>query len=82
MTFDYSICPHCGCRCEDTEYCASCGRMFHEDQVPGSDVSVFKVFRNGLRSLKFHALSQDEFEEEPEFDRTWAFLPSNIFHED
>ncbi len=26
--------------------------------------------------------SQDEFEEEPEFDRTWAFLPSNIFHED
>jgi hypothetical protein len=29
----------------------------------------------------FHGIDHDElFKEEPEFDRTWSFLPGNIFN--
>ncbi len=84
MTFDYSICPHCGCRCEDIEYCAACSRMFHEDQIPGSDVSVLKILGNGLRSLATSVKSPEnqilEVEEDLEFDSSWSCLSSNIYN--
>lgn len=42
------------------------------------------VFRNGGRSdqdgVKPEAGDDELFKEEPEFDRTWSFLPGNIFH--
>jgi len=50
MAFEYVVCPHCGCRGEDDEYCAACGKMFHEDQVATSDVSVLRLLGGGLRS--------------------------------
>lgn len=31
MTLEYTVCPHCGCRCEDPEYCAACGKLFDDD---------------------------------------------------
>jgi len=50
MTLDYTICPHCGCRCEDDEYCAACGKLFHEDTVPAHTFSLRRLMGSGLRS--------------------------------
>ena len=86
MALDYAICPHCGCRCEDDEYCAACARMFDEDQRPTRQLTLGKVICGGLRSQakRFHveAIKHDDemFREEPEFDPTWSFLATNIYN--
>jgi hypothetical protein len=34
-----------------------------------------------FKNKEFHGVEHaDLLKEEPEFDRTWSFLPSNIFH--
>ncbi|WP_143170822.1 hypothetical protein [Desulfopila aestuarii] len=85
MTLDYATCPHCGCRCEDDEYCAACARPFH-DETPEQDVSIMGFLEGGLRSqaekFKLQGIEHDDemLKEEPEFDPTWSFLSSNIYH--
>lgn len=37
--------------------------------------------RNADLDKGFHGIEHDDvFKEEPEFDRTWSFLPGNIFN--
>lgn len=41
----------------------------------------FKDERNTDQNKGFHGVDhEDVFKEEPEFDRTWSFLPNNIFN--
>ena len=55
MTLDYAVCPHCGCRCEDDEYCAACGRMFEEDApVVYCKVSFLDLAQSSFRFLSTH----------------------------
>ncbi len=51
MTLDYAVCPHCGCCCEDDEYCAACGKLFDEDKAPTCNVSLLGFMGSGLRLL-------------------------------
>lgn len=81
MTLEYTVCPYCGCRSEDDEYCAACGKLFHEDPTPNRNVSIFGVLESGLRSVK------DSFELDhsvPEVDASddpgLAHLPGNSYH--
>ena len=42
---------------------------------------LFKDKSSSGQKKGFHGLDNDELlKEEPEFDRTWSFLPNNIFH--
>ena len=54
MTLDYAICPHCGCHCDDDEFCAACGKLFHDDPIPSRDVSVLGALGSGLRNMATH----------------------------
>ncbi|MBU1057606.1 MAG: hypothetical protein KJ804_04720 [Proteobacteria bacterium] len=41
----------------------------------------FKDEKRSGQNKGLHGGDHDElFKEEPEFDRTWSFLPGNIFH--
>ena len=51
MNLEYAVCPHCGCHCEDDEYCAACGKLFHEDTVPIRNDSLLRVLGKGLCSV-------------------------------
>ncbi|WP_319548518.1 hypothetical protein [Desulfogranum marinum] len=82
MTLESTVCPHCGCRCEDDEYCAACGKLFDDDLIPNRTISLLEFLGGGLRAVELQPLKRKKFREQPEFDRTWTFLPSNIFHED
>ncbi len=84
MTLDYAVCPHCGCRCEDHEYCAACGKLFHEeDHVAVRNVSIVGLLGSGLRSLfdtKNKGVLRDD-EQDHDYDPSWSILSSNIYHE-
>lgn len=81
MSYNHNICPHCGCRCEDDEYCAACGKLFHEDQVSTRDVSVFGMLKNSIRSSKLRKMDQEEmFKEDLWDDPSLDFLPGNLFN--
>jgi hypothetical protein len=42
---------------------------------------LFKDKDSSGRNKGFQGIDNDDLlKEEPEFDRTWSFLPSNIFH--
>ena len=42
---------------------------------------LFKDKSSSGQNKGFHGLDNDDLlREEPEFDRTWSFLPNNIFH--
>jgi hypothetical protein len=96
MTLEYAVCPHCGCHCDDDEFCAACGKLFHEAPTPSRDVSILGVLWSGLRSLfqktkedscrdKRNHLPTSEFlleQADQETDPSWSFLPSNIYNED
>lgn len=82
MAFEYAVCPHCGCRCEDQEYCAACGKLFDEDQISTRNISALGLLGKSLLSIDLQPLKRKKFREEPEFDRTWTSLSSNIFHDD
>lgn len=86
MTPDYTVCPHCGCRCEDDEYCAACGNLFHEDHVSTRNDSLLGALGSGLRSLKVakksRGYSYSHVNDDPDFDPGWAGLSSNIFNHD
>lgn len=42
---------------------------------------VFKDKAELDQENRFHGVDHDNlFKEEPEFDRTWSFLPNNIFN--
>lgn len=96
MTLDYTICPHCGCRCEDDEFCAACGKLFHDDPIPTRDVSFLGLLGGALRSLfqkakedscgdmKNHLLTPEFLLEQAdqETDPSWSMLSSNIHHKD
>ena len=51
MTLEYAVCPHCGCRCEDDEYCVACGKLFQDDPVPARNVSLLGLMGSSMRSL-------------------------------
>ena len=82
MTLDYAVCPHCGCRCEDDEFCAACGKLFHEDTVLAHKVTFLGHVGKSLRSLSksIHPAENGEFEieEDLEFDPSWSCLSSNV----
>lgn len=86
MTLDYAVCPHCGCRCEDDEYCAACGRPFDEGVVSTPNVSLLGLLGNGLHTLfnkrERHPAFLDNIEDDPDFDPSWSFLSSNIYNDD
>lgn len=85
MTFDYEVCPHCGCQCEDDEYCAACGKLFYED-VATHNVSLFGVLRSGLQNVfkkREHQSSfTDKIEDDPDFDPSYSFFSTNIYNDD
>lgn len=81
MTFDYAVCPHCGCHCEDDEYCAACGQMFHDEEVPTRNVSLSGLLGSGLRSLQKNFKPDHEvLEVDASDDPGLAHLPGNSFH--
>lgn len=90
MTLEYAVCPHCGCRCEDDEYCAACGKLFHEDTVPARKVSFLGLLGNGVRSISknFRSNVQDNGENDfsldqdsdLDFDASWSSLSSNLYN--
>lgn len=42
---------------------------------------LFKDKGSSGRNKRFHGIDNDDLlKEEQEFDRTWSFLPNNIFH--
>lgn len=96
MTLDYTVCPHCGCRCEDPEYCAACGKLFHEDVASGSNASLLEILGSGLRSIakgsgkqiaqsqkdSIHSLDLGAELIEQDFCPTWSTLSSNINNDD
>ena len=42
---------------------------------------LFKDEKSSDQNIEPHGTDHDQFfKEEPEFDRTWSFLPGNIFH--
>ena len=42
---------------------------------------IFRDSENMNQNRGIYGVDHDElFKEEPEFDRTWSFLPGNIFH--
>ncbi len=83
MTLEYAVCPHCGCRCEDDEYCAACGKLFHEDTVPTGNVSIFGLLGSGLRSkskkLKIVGHPVD-FGGDTCLDPEYSSIPGNVAH--
>ncbi len=81
MTLEYAVCPHCGCRCEDDEYCAACGKLFHEDTVPASNVSLLGLLGSGLRSVSSSfELDHKVHEVDASDDPGLAHLPGNSYH--
>ncbi len=96
MTLDYAICPHCGCHCDDDEFCAACGKLFHDDPIPSRDVSILGVIGSGLLSLfqkakedscgdkKNHLPTPESLLEQadPEVDPSWSSLSSNIYNKE
>lgn len=82
MALDYTPCPHCGCHCEDDEYCAACGKLFHEDTVPARKVSFGEIVGSGMRSfsksIRPAEKGEFEIEEDLEFDSSWSCLSSNV----
>ena len=79
MTLEFAVCPHCGCRCEDDEYCAACGKLFHEDTVPARDVSFLEIIGSGLRSVAKNLDAPDTTEDLSD-DPGLAHLPGNSYH--
>ncbi len=96
MTLEHIACPHCGCLCEDDEYCAACGKLFHEDMVSGSEASLCEILSRSLRSLtngsrkqidqtkgsRSHCLDKGAELIEQDFCPTWSALSSNIYNDD
>ena len=95
MTLDYAICPHCGCHCDDDEFCAACGKLFHDDPIPTRDVSFLGLLGSGLRSFFQKAQQSDDKDKsdellnidylaeqaDQELDASWSTLSSNRFHD-
>lgn len=79
MNLDYVVCPHCGCRCEDDEYCAACGNLFHDDPIPSRDVSILGALGSGLRSV-IDKLDPPDTSEDYSDDSGFAHLPGNSYH--
>lgn len=80
-----AVCPHCGFESDDEELCRACGKLTDGD-IPVRNVSLAHIlgsFFSWLQGKGFHEVDHDGvfIKEEPEFDRTWSFLPSNIFHD-
>ncbi len=86
MSLDYAICPHCGCHCDDDEFCAACGKLFHDDLTPSRDVSILGVLGSGLRSLarSVKPMEEDglEVKEDLDFCSSWSMLSTNIYNDD
>lgn len=96
MSLEYAVCPHCGCRCEDDDYCAACGKLFHEDVASGSNASLLKILGRGLRSFakgsgkqidqtqkhSIHSLDKGSELIEQDFCPTWSTISSNIYNDD
>ena len=83
MALDYTTCPHCGCSCEDDEYCAACGKLFHEDTVPTGNVSIFGLLESGLRSKskKFKIVGHPvDFGGDTCLDPEYSSIPGNVAH--
>ncbi|MBM9514075.1 hypothetical protein [Desulfogranum marinum] len=85
MTFDYAVCPHCGCHCEDDEYCAACGKLFHDEEVPTRNVSLLGLLGSGLRSVIKKKRSDDYVyaqDNDVVLDPEYSSLSCNVFNED
>lgn len=93
MTLEYTVCPNCGCRCEDDEYCAACGKLFYENTVPARNVSFLGLMGSGLRSLLRKPVKHKEGwqahspenapysldqDSDLDVDSSWAILSTNI----
>ncbi len=79
MNLDYTSCPHCGCQCEDDEYCAACGKLFDEDMVPTRSASLLGALGSGLRSV-INELDAPDSNEDLSDDPGLAHLPGNSYH--
>lgn len=87
MNTDHVICPHCGCRCEDDEFCAACGRLFYEeDHVETPKISLLGFFGSIVRQINTpkeqHHVHFDNIEDDPDFDPSYAFFSTNIYNDD
>jgi len=85
MTFEYAVCPHCGCQCEDDEYCAACGKLFNEG-VTTRNVSFLGLLGSGLQNVfkkrEHHSSFTDNIEDDPDFDPSYSFFSTNIYNDD
>lgn len=96
MTLEYTTCPHCGCRCEDPEYCAACGKLFYQEIGCSRKMSPFDLLRSGLSSIvqcsrkrmaqnneqERHCLDKGTELIEQDFCPTWSGLSSNVYNDD
>ncbi len=78
----YTDCPHCGCRCEDDEYCAACNRLFDEEDTSTQNVSIIGTLASGLCSV--FEKKDSSFMDEPDatLDPDFSLLSGNIFNHD
>lgn len=81
MTLEYAVCPHCGCQCEDSEYCAACGKLFDDDPIVTSKVSFLGFLGRGMRSIiSSFELGHKVPEVDASDDPGLAHLPGNSYH--
>ncbi len=81
MILDYITCPHCGYRSEDEEFCAACGKLFHEDANSVRNISVLGAvwcsFRSAVGRFEFdHQVSEVDASDDPGLPH----LPGNSYH--
>lgn len=85
MNIDYTICPHCGCSCEDDEFCAACGKLFHDDLIPARSVSLFSLLKAGFKSTIRKKKSDDHSYRQNDdvvIDPEYSSLSYNVFSDD
>ncbi|MBM9514848.1 hypothetical protein [Desulfogranum marinum] len=90
MDLESTICPHCGCHCEDPEYCAACGKLFDDNLTSSHNVSFLEALGRGLQSISSnlrsnlrangeHESSMDQ-DSDLDCDASWSTLSSNLYN--
>lgn len=90
MTLEYAVCPHCGYRSEDDEYCAACGKLFDDDLLSSQNVSFLEALGSGLRSisrnlrsnLRANGGNESPMDQDSDLDcdASWSTLSSNLYN--